>query len=266
MATRTTLNISDDVKAVLRRVEVEGDELTLPGSLDRKLYVAVNKVLEILGFKWNRGRGAHVLPPGKGDAKSIVNGALGKALEEGKIVDPVKATQFYPTPRLVIDQMLDVVELTGGVRVLEPSAGDGAIIRATRDRFGRVEFDVCEIDPERAKALAAMTGVTVVGTDFLRYTEYPAAGYRAILMNPPFANGQAVAHVRHALKMLAPGGPRPARLVAVMPSSFRSSEDRATRALKDELDRFDTEVADLPDGAFKASGTMVRAVLLSVRA
>jgi hypothetical protein len=266
MATRATIDIGDDVKAVLRNAEIEGSELTLPNQLERKLYERTNKVLEILGFKWNRGRNAHVLPGG-GDAKAVVK-ALVKALDAGSIVDPVKATQFYPTPPAVAELMVrltlgSLLSVPKKVRILEPSAGKGAIISAVRAKYSDALFDVCEIDPARAQQLSETPGVTVVGADFLQYTVFPANGYKVILMNPPFSNGQDVAHVRHALTMLSKSG---GYMAAVMAGSVQTREDRSSKALRQELAATgaDYEFRPLPADSFRESGTGVNAVVLSV--
>ena len=45
------MRINDDVANVLANSRVEGNKLFLPeGQLDRKLYVDVNKVLDVNGF------------------------------------------------------------------------------------------------------------------------------------------------------------------------------------------------------------------------
>ena len=55
------MKINDDVANVLANSRIEGNNLYLPeGQLDRKLYVAVNKVLVVIKGKWNRSAKAHI--------------------------------------------------------------------------------------------------------------------------------------------------------------------------------------------------------------
>ena len=55
------MKISDDVANVLANSTVKDNLLFLPaGQLDRKLYLAVNKVLDAIEGKWNRKQKAHV--------------------------------------------------------------------------------------------------------------------------------------------------------------------------------------------------------------
>lgn len=121
--------------------------------------------------------------------------------------------QFYPTPRHVIERMLKfhpfdehdrLWERGGPMRVLEPSAGSGAILDFIHqymgwsgDRNKQREVHCCEIDPE-LNAMLHGKGYTVVGSDFLQFrTERP---YNFIIMNPPF--DAAAEHIVHAWEML----------------------------------------------------------------
>lgn len=128
--------------------------------------------------------------------------------------------QFYPTPASLAARMIAKFKTspTGrDARVLEPSAGDGALARALvdaakaeRDRIlaeasgGRryyyslepVAVDFIEIDMARHDGLRNITDVRgdVIGLDFLQFRG-SLAPYTHVLMNPPFADG-----VHHALK------------------------------------------------------------------
>ncbi|MBY0277906.1 hypothetical protein K2Z84_21440 [Candidatus Binatia bacterium] len=80
MSTYAT-NITPDVEQVLRASTITDTLLVLPQQLDRKLYVAVDKVLKAAGGKWNRKLGGHAF---ERDPREI----LGLALETGAIVAP----------------------------------------------------------------------------------------------------------------------------------------------------------------------------------
>ena len=62
MATKRgdVMNISNEVLAVLSNAAMDGKNLKLTGQLDRALYVATNKVLELAGGKWNRKAQGHI--------------------------------------------------------------------------------------------------------------------------------------------------------------------------------------------------------------
>ena len=128
---------------------------------------------------------------------------------------------FFPTPKPVIERMLELAEIAEGMTVLEPSAGKGDIADAIERQWGHVHVALtcCEINPRLREILKAK------GHDLLTFTDdflkthnasYPVQwrGYDRIIMNPPFERGQDVQHVKHAYECLADDG----RLVAVMAS------------------------------------------------
>jgi hypothetical protein len=55
-----TDTIPEQVLTVLSTVEIEGHNVRITAQLDRKLYLAVNTVLDRIGSKWNRKAKAHV--------------------------------------------------------------------------------------------------------------------------------------------------------------------------------------------------------------
>ena len=117
-------------------------------------------------------------------------------------VDIRSISGFYPTPPLVIEMMmhwLGPIELDH--RVLEPSAGRGDIA----DRLARVggELVVVEPNPVLAGILREKGYLPVVR----RFEEYEVdEKFDRIAMNPPFAEGLDMTHVRHAFGLLKPGG------------------------------------------------------------
>lgn len=108
--------------------------------------------------------------------------------------------QFYPTPRLLANRAWAKFKNRDFSRVLEPSAGDGALIKtAPKDGWERRRFmiDACEIDIAK-HPLIESNGSNVVGLDFLKFKA--GAIYSHCIMNPPFAEGAK--HVLHAWNIL----------------------------------------------------------------
>ncbi len=96
--------------------------------------------------------------------------------------------------------------------------------------------------------------------DFLLIPERP--GYDRVIMNPPFADKADIAHIRHALGFLRPGG----ILVSVMSAGVQFREDRTTAAFRELVTSSGGEITALPDGSFAESGTDVRTVLVTIYA
>jgi hypothetical protein len=94
---------------------------------------------------------------------------------------------FFPTPAAIAHRMLS--KISGDARhFLEPSAGKGEIAEAIKSwrRYGSVSVDCIEQSPELVSVLIGKD-LPVVGFDWL---EYPGVCYYdAIIMNPPFSNG-----------------------------------------------------------------------------
>lgn len=189
--------------------------------------------------------------------------AMRETLRHG--VKVVAAPQLFPTPPDLARRMVEAARIAPHHRVLEPSAGTGALLEAIGR--GRPLAEVCaiEINPDLATALrGAYSGsgtIHVHRGDFLDF-EPDAGGFDRIVMNPPFADGQDVRHVTHALRFLRPGG----RLVAVMSAGVTFREDRAARDFRGLVLDHTGRVEPLPDGTFKTSGTDVRAVLVTLDA
>lgn len=107
--------------------------------------------------------------------------------------------EFFPTPKGVAKLMLAKIS-KDAMHFLEPSAGKGDLAEAIRgdshdgyDRGGRysnhhrnVKVDCIEQSPELASVLLGKD-LAVIGYDWLTYSG--VCYYDAIVMNPPFANG-----------------------------------------------------------------------------
>ena len=242
------ITLAPDVREVLAQSAIDATSLTLPGQLDRKLYEKVKKVIEAAGGTWNRKAGTHVFT-------SDPRERLGLALDTGGLVDERKALQQFFTPPELASAMAD--DVAPNERVLEPSAGDGAIAASARCRTRHVTC--VELDTVLARSLAAR-GYEVIMGDFLMLKPDPM--YHVVLMNPPFADGQEVDHVTHAMAFVRPGG----RLRAVMSAGVRYRDDKKTRALRGVIECSNgSSIEPLPEGTFLAAGTAVHTVLLTWR-
>lgn len=248
--------ITEEIAGVIRRSAIADNRLCLPGGqLERKLYVKVNAVLEAGGGKWSKKEKLHIFPTDPRDA-------LAPFLEAGVVIDMRKARQAFYTPARIADEIVEFAEMEGGERILEPSAGEGAIAEAVR-RWERENITagcvvVIELDPDGCDKLrksaagefATCSDWIVCQTDFLR--EEPERTYDRVLMNPPFTAGQDVQHIKRALEWLKPGG----RLLSIVPDADNSKLE-AMGAVT---------VKRFPAGAFKESGTNVATRLIRIAA
>lgn len=244
------MRVEDDVLAVLSRAETNGNALTLTGQLDRRMYERTNKVLEAAGGKWNRKAKAHLFDD---EAATRVD----QIILSGEVEVPKDEFNFFPSPPDVVARLMDLADVQHGMRVLEPSAGKGAIAYACADAGATV--DCYELMEANFVALAGdMRLGSVRHMDFL--AQAPEASYERVVMNPPFAKQADIRHVLHALRFLKPGG----LMVSVMAASVAFRDNKLTQDFRDLIRERGGDIEALPEGAFKASGTMVRSVIVTI--
>ncbi len=187
----------------------------------------------------------------KPKAKPEVNefDAMKKALKAGP-VQIVAAPQLFPTPPDIAAQMVDRAEISPDHRVLEPSAGTGNLLKAIGDQPDKVAV---EINTALANGLTllGMPGLSTRNADFLECNG-DLGTFDRIVMNPPFGHGADIKHIKHALHMLRPGGV----LVALCTNGPR--QEKELQPLADTWEK-------LPEGSFKAQGTGVNVVMLTIR-
>jgi len=232
--------IKTDVANILGNSEIVGNRLYLPPEkLERKVYLAVNKTLEAVGGKWNRKYKAHVFLD---SPEEIIEEIL---LAE-EYTDSKKEYQFFETPEHIAKQLVEMAGIKYNDKVLEPSAGRGAIARYIP------YCDCVELNPDNRQYLLD-TGFNVRGEDFLTYDEK----YNVIVANPPFTKQQDIDHVNHMLD-LAP------RVVSIMSSSVMFRTNKKTEQFRDKITKLNGKFIKLPEKSFKESGTNVNTCIVYV--
>ncbi len=184
---------------------------------------------------------------------------------------PSKDLQYYPTPKAVCDKLMNMLDVcSASPRILEPSAGDGAIVRALieKDICGGAHIDAIEIHEGRAQACAQIWNdkLTVTCENFLNRTALPVYDYA--VMNPPFSGDHYMQHVQHAFEMLVAGG----ELLAVLPITAKVGESKRQIAFREWAGKHsrygnnnEPYFVDLPQSSFKESGTNINTVILSMQ-
>lgn len=242
--------ISEAVRDVLARSEIVGLKLQLPDKLERQLYSDTMKVIAGAGGTWSRKDDCHVF---KSDPREL----LGMAVATGQAINRQQLTQQFFTPTALAERMVEAVELTDTSRVLEPSAGHGAladVIAKYTQRIVLIENDseACDVLKEKGFAVIEADFLTCKAEDFQFQPSFDA-----VIMNPPFTKGQDAKHILHAWDFVAPGG----SLVALAGSSITSKQDRLCQLVRRLIHSHGTCEA-LPEDSFIESGTSVNAVMM----
>jgi len=182
-----------------------------------------------------------------------------------KGIQVVSTPQLFPTPPQLAARIVREADLREGMRILEPSAGTGNLVRevARLVDLKRTKLVAVELNRSLADNLQSVfPSVVVLWRDFLDISRLESDPFDRILMNPPFANGQDVVHVEHALSLLAPDG----ILIAIMSAGMTFRQDHRIKALRQRIFDLGGTIRPLPDDTFEESGTAVRSVLVSLRA
>jgi len=154
---------------------------------------------------------------------------------------------YFPTPDPVIDRMLELAgDIEPGEVILDPELGSCAI--ADRLAAAGAKPEGYEVNYSLAE-ICQLKGFLIDQQDFLEVE--PVRKYKHIFMNPPFERGQDIAHIKHAMRFLVPGG----QLIAICAGGPRQSA---------ELQNIADTWEQLPAGSFKQAGTLVNTVLLSM--
>jgi phospholipid N-methyltransferase len=255
----TNHTIPEEVLEVLRNCSCDGKSVVLhTPNMPRPLYVAVNKVLEMLGGKWDKKTKSHIF---QDETEQLIS----LAIMTGLVADYKKEFQIFETPDAVADLVVEKANINPAHRVLEPSAGRGQILKAINRAMAayknKPQIYTCEMHEPNVKHLKE-TFADCAG--FLRndFLTLPLEGYLfdRIVMNPPFRNGQDIAHVRKAFLHLADGG----RLVSVTYPGWQYRTDKKYSDFREWLSEEKHEVEEIPAGSFSASGTSIKTLLLTI--
>jgi hypothetical protein len=140
-----------------------------------------------------------------------------RVMTEGCVPDKV-STQFYASSERLASAACDLLEGDDEDLYLEPSAGTGALAAV----LPRARTTCVEISKLRCQVLIAR-GFETYQADFIEWaaaTRATPKRFTRCLMNPPFSEGRALAHLREAASLIASGG----RIVAILPASLRGKK------------------------------------------
>lgn len=243
-----------DVLEAVRECQVTEDKVYLPKrDLGKELYGKVKAVLVGYGGVWKGGKTqAFVFSRDPREA-------LKEAMGSGKAVNVRKVLQAFFTPEDLAQRVVAAACVEQGQSVLEPSAGEGSLVKVLLGEGLGLDIVAVEIDGHHCGLLRSKFGGSdgfhLIEDDFFAANLSPT--FDRVVMNPPFAKGAAAAHVMHAWSLLKPGG----KLVAIMPAGVSNGTTKALLKLQKEVLAYGT-VEDIPAGAFKEAGTGIATSLL----
>ncbi|MFP3835380.1 hypothetical protein [Chryseobacterium sp. SIMBA_028] len=229
---------------ILQKCTIDNTVVKLPEiQLERNAYMDVKKKLELIGGKWKSGKvQGFVFEQDPTDLLSQILSGEKRNLK--------KEFQFFGTPDKLADELVMYANLQNNDTILEPSAGQGAIIKAINK--------VCDVVPDCYELMDVNISIlhksnfvySFIGSDFLKNN---GKLYSKIIANPPFTKNQDIDHLQKMYKCLADGG----RLVCITSESWVTGSQKKQSDFRNWLKEREAKVIDIPRGAFKESGTMV---------
>ena len=236
---------------VYKACTVTGNIVKLPPEqLVRKLYMEVAKGLELIGGRWNRKEQGFVFTH---DPSELL-----EQLASGQKRDLKKEYQYFETPEDIADWMVELANLNMDDEILEPEAGQGAIIKAIARKNPIAVVDCYELMDINRTFLAKVENANIIGEDFLSAKHVPK--YTAIIANPPFSKNQDIDHVRAMWDCLLPGG----RIITIMSKHWQMSSNKKETEFREWLDKIEATTYPIESGGFKSSGTMVEATIVEI--
>lgn len=249
---------TSEAQEVLKQCTVHGNVVKLPpDQLDRKLYADVKKALELIGGKWKGGKTY-------GFVFQTDPTELLEQIANGEKRNLKKEYQFFATPPELAARMVEMAELgetdgQGYGDILEPSAGQGAIVKAINEATdGPVTVYCYELMDINRSILEKMPDVKLIGDDFMKAAS--VVQYDRIIANPPFTKNQDIDHIRLMYNLLKPGGV----MVSLASLSWTYGSQKKQIEFREWLDEVGAYTEEIPENTFKESGTSIKTMLIKI--
>lgn len=161
--------------------------------------------------------------------------------------------EFFPTPSALAGRMANLIHWDKVTTLLEPSAGKGDLVdcarkcaqsesRTFREEYSLTHVDCIEKDPNLRLILKGKN-YRVVSDDFLGY--FTMKHYDAIIMNPPFSNGDE--HLLKAISMQKDDG---GQIVCLLNAeTIRNPYTQRRKVLQQKLAEYNARI-EFIEGAF----------------
>lgn len=238
----------NELTTSISKMIVNGNRLELPKNEHFSNYAQVKTALVKAGGKYKKN-GFEFTSPAE---------AIKLRLVGGEKIDDKKKFQFFATPEPLAMQLVDLADIGVNDRVMEPSAGQGAIADVIVNTIPVTCFCI-ELMPENVKILIDKDHNVYEG-DFLKYNKSDIDVFDKIVANPPFTKNQDIDHIRHMYELLDNGG----RLVSLSSKSWVTGSQKKQVAFREWLFELGAEMIDVDEGSFKQSGTNVGGMIIII--
>lgn len=237
---------------ILQQCTVDGNVVKLPSrQLERNEYLDVKKALELIGGKWKSGKV-------QGFVFTHDPAELLAQIATGEKRNLKKEFQFFETPASIADRLVELADINYNDTVLEPSAGQGAIVKAIHRAHPYRTVCGYELMAVNQTFLSEIERFELLGSDFLKEC---TCQFDVIIANPPFSKNQDIDHIYKMFEYLYPGG----RLVSIASIHWQFAGGKKETAFHKWLEKNNAEILPLEKGAFQESGTMIESCIIVIQ-
>lgn len=252
----------NELQTSIAKCRIAANVVYLPDIREGKLnnYAEVRKAFLNAGASYKNN--SFIFPT---DAKPYIDRLMG-----GESVNIKKEFQFFATPANLATYLVELANIhSPDLLVLEPSGGQGAIVKAILEYEPRLCVHTYELMDINRAILEQIKNCIVLGADFLE--NYPINGNHAssshsnltfdrIVANPPFNKNQDIEHIRAMYKRLNKGG----RIVSVASNSWRNGGQKKQVQFREWLEEIGAIIEDVEAGTFKESGTNIATCIVII--
>jgi hypothetical protein len=145
---------------ILQDCTIDGFIVRLPNiQIERKLYLEIAKSINLIGGVWTGGKVKGFIF--KEDPTELL-----EQISNGEKRNLKKEFQFFATPAKFADYLVELADLKLTDIVLEPSAGQGAIINSIH-KVVNISVDYCELMELNQTFLKKIPNSNFICSDFL---------------------------------------------------------------------------------------------------
>lgn len=228
----------------LKKCSVNGSIVALPKT-PLANYPAVKKALHNAGGTYKKNTFVFT-----SNAQPFMDKLIG-----GDSVNIKKEYQSFFTPKELAQEVVSYINFFRGMKILEPSAGQGGLVDLIKDHLFKPEIDCIELMPENADILFEK-GYNVQCDDFLncKKTNY----YDVVVANPPFTKNQDIDHIMKMYDVCKEGG----QIISLSSLHWTFANDKKSKEFRAFIEEQGALWYEIKEGSFKESGTMVKSVLI----
>lgn len=163
------------------------------------------------------------------------------------------------TSRVVANKLIELAKLTSFLKVLEPSAGEGAIVDAIMEKYPNIypAIDCVEVNEAKCNILIEK-GYNAYHEDFLNFK--PFILYDRIIACPPFKNNVDLLHIMKMYDHLHWGG----FLVSLTSPLWIVNNEHHQVFFRNWLADKKYAMQMLPDNSFMEKGKSVPTMIIKI--